>query len=89
MSTKAFKLASLSALPIFVNTKLGKKVLDQNQVSECSDMKHHMQEEAANLDKIFTEDGAMMDPHEVMEMMMNKRGNSLKPFPFEKIMQNC
>jgi hypothetical protein len=28
-----------------------------------------------------------MDPHEMMEIMMEKR-NSLKPFPFEKIMSN-
>lgn len=28
-----------------------------------------------------------MDPHEMMELMMSNR-NSLKPFPFEKLMQN-
>jgi len=48
-----------------------------------------MEEEAANLDKIFQQDGSMMDPHEMMEMMMNKGKDNLKPYPFEKIMQNC
>jgi hypothetical protein len=29
----------------------------------------------------------MIDQHEMMEMMMNKK-DSLRPYPFEKIMQN-
>ena len=66
------------------------KVLLNNEgiANECHDMKTHMEEEAANLDKIFSEDGTMMDPHEMMEMMMNKGKDNLKPYPLEKIMQN-
>ena len=93
MSAKVFKVASFVAIPVTLNTQLGKKMLNTETVNECAKgsahMQHHMQEEAANLDKIFTEEGALMDPHEVMEMMMNKKGNSLKPYPFEKVMQNC
>jgi hypothetical protein len=34
------------------------------------------------------EGGAMMDQHEMMEMMLQKK-DALKPYPFEKLMQNC
>ena len=29
-----------------------------------------------------------MDQHEMMELMMNKGKDSLRPYPFEKLMQN-
>ena len=38
------------------------------------------------LQKIMAEEGGM-DPQEMMELMAEQRDN-LKPFPFEKLMQN-
>ena len=52
-------------------------------------MKTHMEEEASNLDKIFAQDGHQLDPHEMMELMMNNGKDSLKPYPFERIQNNC
>lgn len=31
----------------------------------------------------------MMDQHEMMEMMMKRSKDNLRPFPFEKVMANC
>jgi len=58
------------------------------KVNECHVDEHAMQDAEA-LQKIFEEggQGGTMDPHEMMEMMMEKR-QTLKPFPFEKLMQN-
>lgn len=60
----------------------------RTKINECH-VDAHAEQDAEALQKIF-EEGAQagtMDPHEMMEMMMEKR-NSLKPFPFEKLMQN-
>ena len=87
-----FILGSASLSPIMMkNRDFYDRILLNNEKTknECHDMKTHMEEEAANLDKIFDESGHMLDPHEMMEMMMNKGKDNLKPFPFEKIMQNC
>lgn len=74
--------AGASFVPLFFQQQMKNKT--QN---ECHVDSHAMQDAEA-LQKIFEEGGNMtMDPHEMMEMMMEQR-NSLKPFPFEKLMQN-
>lgn len=55
--------------------------------NECHVDSHAMQDAEA-LQKIFEEGGQhTMDPHEMMELMMMDK-KSLKPYPFEKLMQN-
>ncbi len=87
MTTRTFKILTLGAIPLAGQTPLAKKLLN-NKEGRCDKehMKQHMLEEAQNIDKIFEQDGSMMDPQEMMEMMMNKGKNSLKPLPFESIM---
>ena len=92
MRANKILIGSATLSPIFLHNKqFIDRILLNNEgtKNECHDMKTHMEEEAAHLDKIFSESGSMMDPHEMMEMMMNKGKDSLKPYPFEKIMQNC
>jgi hypothetical protein len=52
--------------------------------AECNDQTMN---EAEALQKIMSEGEGSMDPQEMMELMAQQR-NDLKPFPFEKLMQN-
>lgn len=64
-------------------------LLNQQQkkkVNECHVDAHAMQDAEA-LQAIMQEGGGMMDVHEMMELMAEQRTN-LKPFNFEKLMQN-
>jgi|DEB0MinimDraft_12_1074336.scaffolds.fasta_scaffold46315_1 hypothetical protein len=79
MSTTKF--IGLSILPLLMQSMNKEK-----KVNECH-VDAHAQQDADALAKIFEEGGGMMDQHEMMEMMMNKKGD-LKPYPFEKLMQN-
>lgn len=64
--------AGTAITPLLFNDKeFMKRVLLNNQQAknECQDMKEHMMEEATDLDKIFAQDGHMLDQQEMMEMM--------------------
>ena len=67
-----YMFAGATMTPLVKNSDFMKTIIQNNEKieNECNDMKHHMEEEARNLDKIFAEDGHMMDQQEMMEMMM-------------------
>lgn len=77
------------------NTFFEKMVMNNQKVlNECDgDSKKPLapgEEEANNLDKIFASEGAgLMDQQEMMELMMNRGKENLKPYSFEKISSNC
>lgn len=50
---------------------------------ECATTEE-VEQQAADLEKIFKESGGMMSQEELLELVMKKR-NSLKPMPFEKV----
>jgi hypothetical protein len=76
------------------NTFFEKIVMNNQRVlNECADdTKKPLapgEEEANNLDKIFAQEGgSMMDQQEMMELMMNRGKENLKPYSFEKISSN-
>ena len=76
------------------NTFFEKIVMNNQRVlNECADdTKKPLapgEEEANNLDKIFAQEGgSMMDQQEMMELMMNRGKENLKPYSFEKIQNN-
>ena len=64
--------AGTAITPLLFNDKeFMKRILLNNQQTEneCQDMKEHMMEESTDLDKIFAQDGHMLDQQEMMEMM--------------------
>ena len=74
------KLLGLTFIPLFATPATTKS-------NECH-IDAHAQQDAEALAHILEEGGSMMDQHEMMEMMMNKK-DSLRPYPFEKLMANC
>lgn len=64
MYRPGFKFLTAAGLaPFMAQSEKVQNILNNNShiKNECSDMKHHMEEEAANLDKIFSESGTMLD----------------------------
>ena len=57
------KLFGAAFLPLLSNQMLKKDTAECDGAAEGAD----------DLDKIFAEGGAMMDQHEMMELMMNKQ----------------
>jgi len=71
-----FKYVGFSFLPFLASQ-------NQQKVNKCD-----AAEDADALSKIMEEGGGMMDQQEMMEMMMQRK-NQLRPYPFEKLMQNA
>lgn len=61
------------SLPLMFNEKFRNKIIynNANIKNECheghSHMEHHMEEEAEALERIFTEQGSLMNPHEMLD----------------------
>jgi len=78
-------LGSMGAMPVFYQHY--KRQEPKSNECHSHGVSEHAIADAEALQKIFEEGQGMMDPHEMMELMMERR-QSLKPYPFEKLQNN-